>query len=344
MSINKPVQLGLCCLNITLREQKPTIFCSRSMIQRTILEEHGLEALKQKIIMNCEDLIKMIEWNEKNGIKVFRISSNLFPHKTNPNTPHYDIDFVKHLLENAGNLANKYNQRITMHPGQYNVIGTPNPKCFKQTMLDLQYQCSILDYMGMDKNSVMVVHGGGVYGDKQTTIKRWCKQFYELPINVQNRLVIENCEKSFSIEDCLYISNILNIPVVLDIHHFKCYTILHPQEKIFNIEYYIPLVLQTWIKRDIKPKFHISEQGSGRCGHHSDYIENIPSYLMNIPNKYNIHIDIMIEAKKKEFAIFHLYKLYPILNCKTKKYIKFKIKTKNNVNIRFNRHFIDGKM
>ena len=52
----------------------------------------------------------------------------------------------------------------------------------------------------------------------------------------------------------------------------------------------------------------------------------------------------MIEAKKKEFAIFHLYKLYPILNCKTKKYIKFKIKTKNNVNIRFNRHFIDGKM
>ena len=44
MSVNKPIQLGLCCLNLTLRDRKETIFCSRKMIQRTI-KEKGIEEL-----------------------------------------------------------------------------------------------------------------------------------------------------------------------------------------------------------------------------------------------------------------------------------------------------------
>ena len=79
---------------------------------------------------------------------------------------------------------------------------------------------------------------------------------------------------------------------------------------------YIPLILETWKKRDIKPKFHVSEQGSGRCGHHSDYIKEIPEYLLEIPEKYDTDIDIMIEAKCKELAILKLYEKYPFLNCK----------------------------
>ena len=68
--------------------------------------------------------------------------------------------------------------------------------------------------------------------------------------------------------------------------------------------------------KNIKPKFHISEQGSGRCGHHSDYIETIPNYLLEIPEKYNTEFDILVEAKMKEQAIFKLYRKYPFLDCK----------------------------
>ena len=89
---------------------------------------------------------------------------------------------------------------------------------------------------------------------------------------------------------------------------------MHPLEYFKPPEYYIPLILKTWEKRGIKPKFHVSEQGSGRCGHHSDYIEVIPDYLLDIPKTYNVNIDIMIEAKMKEQAIFRLYEKYPILN------------------------------
>ena len=327
MSVNKPIQLGLCCMNITLKnDKKNPIYTTRSIISTTV-KKKGIDELKRRVYENCQDLIKMIEWNEKNGIKVFRISSDMFPHKSNPSVESYDFDFVSHLLKEAGDLAKKYNQRITMHPGQYNVVGSPTKNAFEKTILDLEYQATVLDLMGMDDNSVMVVHGGGIYGDKEKTKQRWCEQFYQLPNNVQKRLVLENCERDFSIQDCLDISNKINIPVVFDSHHYNCYNQLHPDQKLQDENYYIPLILETWKKRNIKPKFHVSEQGSGKCGHHSDYIENIPQYMLDIPDKYGVDIDIMIEAKMKELAMFKLYEKYPDLNCK-KKIIKFKKKVK----------------
>ena len=75
----------------------------------------------------------------------------------------------------------------------------------------------------------------------------------------------------------------------------------------------IPEVLETWSDREMKIKFHVSEQGSGRVGHHSDLICELPKYMLEIPEKYGTKIDIMIEAKHKERAIFGLYQKYPEL-------------------------------
>jgi UV DNA damage repair endonuclease len=91
---------------------------------------------------------------------------------------------------------------------------------------------------------------------------------------------------------------------------------MHPDETLKPESEYIEEILNSWKRRGIKPKFHVSEQGSGRCGHHSDYIEVIPDFLLEIPVKYGVEIDILIEAKAKEQAIFKLYSKYPFLNCK----------------------------
>lgn len=323
MSINRPIQLGLCCINTVLRSQKPPIFASRKVIIKTI-KEKSIDVLKDKIIQNLKDTLTMIDWNEANGIKVLRLSSELFPHKSNPKVEDYSFDFAITYLKEIGEKAKRLNHRITFHPGQYNVVGTPNEAAFNQTCNDLKYHADVLDLMGMGKDSVMVVHGGGVYGDKEATIKRWCEQYKKLPENVQARLVLENCERCFSIEDCLRVSKEVHIPVVFDTHHYTCYNQLHPDETLKPASEYISDILNSWKHRGAKPKFHVSEQGPGRCGHHSDYIENIPDYLLEIPKKYNVHIDIMIEAKMKEQAIFKLYEKYPFLNCKLPTVIKVK--------------------
>ena len=299
------IQLGLCCINTVLRSQNPTVFGSRTVMLKTFLTNGPPY---DKIVQNLKDIITMMDWNHKNNIHVFRLSSDIFPHKANPRAPDYTFDFALELLKDIGTKSKILGQRLTFHPGQYNVIGSPRQEIFENTVAELTHHADILDLMGLDNNSVIVVHGGGVYGNKNLTKQRWCKQFRLLPTHVKPRIVLENCEKNFSIIDCLEISEELGIPIVFDTHHFECYKILHPDEEFCLPEYYIRDILKSW--KGLKPKFHISEQGKGKLGHHSDYVENIPEYLLEIPKVYHTPIDIMVEAKMKEQAIFHLYKKY----------------------------------
>ena len=100
-------------------------------------------------------------------LKYLGLSSELFPHKSNNKVEDYDFDFAKDLLRQIGRKAALLGQRLTFHPGQYNVVGTPDLKSFEQTIRDQSYHADVLDLMGCNQNSVMVVHGGGVYGDKE---------------------------------------------------------------------------------------------------------------------------------------------------------------------------------
>lgn len=308
------IQLGLCCINTILRSKDPPIFTSRKATLKTV-KKNGVKYLQKLAMQNCEDLLKIIEWNSQNGIRVLRISSELFPHITNKKIEkNYTLNFATKILQKIGNLARNYKQRLTFHPSQFNIVAAKDKDIFENTKLDLKYHADVLDCMGCDNDSIIIVHGGGLYGNKQEAIERWIYNFNLLSSNVQKRLVIENCEKCFSITDCLYISDKLNIPTVFDTFHFTCYKQLHPNEEFDLPENYMEKVINTWKKRNIRPKFHVSEQGNGRIGNHSDFVQEIPYYLLSIPEKYNIGIDIMIEAKMKEQAIFNLYKLYPFMD------------------------------
>ena len=330
MATKYDLQLGLCCINTQLRAQKPPVFASRGIILKTV-EKDGLAELKHRVLLNLQDVLTILDWNYANNIHVYRMSSDMFPHmanprlkamleatgkaETEPDSPFaYTFYFAKPLLKQIGDKARKLKQRLTFHPGQYNVLGTPNEQTLQNTISELLYHATVMDLMGLDQNSVMVIHGSGLYGNKGETMDRWCKNYTELPDPIKRRLVLENCEKCYSIADCLTISERTGVPVVFDTHHHECYMLLHPHTRIKPAEYYIPQILATWIRRGIKPKFHVSEQAPGaRVGKHSDFIDVIPQYLLDIPDKYHIPIDIMIEAKKKELAIDKLHKTYPRL-------------------------------
>lgn len=300
------IQLGLCCLNTELR--KKNIFCSRTVIR----DNFTVEKAKKLALQNLKDAATMIEWNASHHIHHFRLSSDIFPHFTDDVTESYTMDFAQEELTRIGQLAKKFNQRITMHPGQFNQIGALTPGVFKKTIDDLSMHAEILDRMDTNPDeSILCIHGGGVYGDKKKTVERWIEQFHTLPQAVKRRVAIECCEKCYSIDDCLKIAKACSIPMILDTHHDKCYRQLHPTERLKPIEDYIPAVLATW---KAIPIFHISEQRpDARVGAHSDFIKEIPHYLLEIPQKYGRTIAIEVEAKMKELAIQQLYKTYPEL-------------------------------
>lgn len=316
MSI-KNINLGLCCINTTLRAQKPTITCNRTCRQNTA-EIKGIEYIKELVLSNLRDVITILEWNYKNGIKSYRLSSDMFPHLSNPSfgcmpvdKPRYDIEFAREALRLIGLTAKKYDIRLSFHPGQYNQIASKSQHVFDKTCLDLYCHALILDYIeeGIcfgDKSAIICIHGGGIYGDKEKTIQKWIERFPMLPENVRNRIALENCEKCYSSEDCLRISELVGVPHIFDIHHYNCYTLLHPDEKQKSEQELMPLIIKTWQKVGKKPYFHISEQGNGRIGHHSDFIKEIPEYMFNL----GVDVTLDVEAKAKEKAILKLVYKY----------------------------------
>jgi UV DNA damage endonuclease len=307
MSI-KHIDLGLCCINTTLRAKKPSIFVSRTCRLATAIEK-GLKYIQELALQNLKDCLELIEWNHIHGIKSYRMSSDMFPHISNPEFPdhNYSLDFARSLLYDIGAKAYEYRQRLSMHPGQFNQIGAISEDVFQKTLLELGLHAEILDIieedLDFDENrGIICIHGGGVYGDKEKTIDRWCTNFYRLPENVQSRIAIENCEKCYNVQDCLRISKTLNIPLIFDIHHYECYKLLHQTEEPLPLDKVIKKVFKTWSRRGLKPYCHISEQGAGRTGHHSDYISKIPDCFLNATTEFTLDV----EAKMKEKAIFKL--------------------------------------
>ena len=110
------IRLGLCCINEELREKG--VYTNRKMIIRTIKEKGGLDKLKDKIRQNLKDVLELIKWNEENGIKVFRLSSEMFPHYSNPKVEDYSLEEFNEEIKEIGDLANRLGHRLTFHPGQ----------------------------------------------------------------------------------------------------------------------------------------------------------------------------------------------------------------------------------
>lgn len=299
------VKLGYACISQTLRKQK--IYTGRTITIKKIHSE-GIDAAKELALLNIDDLYEIIEYNETLGIRFFRITSNLFPHIGDPQVPTYNIDFARNKLSSVGKLIRELGHRVTMHPGQYVQLGTPFPNVLKNSIYDLTHHADILIQMGLTPalGSVLIVHGGGAYGDKHTTLSRWEHNFKALPKSVRDFIVLENDDHIYTILDLLPICEQNSIPLCIDFFHHMCngaaaFDVYDP-----NL---LARVIKTWKYRGIKPKCHWSNQAANaRKGSHSDFIEDIPPELINVAKLYDM--DIMCECKQKDLCVLRLLNKY----------------------------------
>ncbi|GAA6008679.1 hypothetical protein JCM10207_001684 [Rhodosporidiobolus poonsookiae] len=297
-------RLGYACLNTILRKQKPPVFCSRTCRIDTIKkEDKGMPYLKELGRQNMEDLTKLIEWNAAHHIYFMRMSSEMFPFAAHPDYQ-YSLEYAEKELKMAGETANRLGVRLTTHPGQFTQLGSPRRVVVENAYRDLEYHNEMMDRMGLGKDSVMIIHGGGVYGDKDAAIKRFKENYKELSQGVKNRLVLENDEICYNVDDLLPICEELNIPLVFDYHHDWIYPSSQTPAEL------MPRILATWHRKNIKPKFHLSEPRRGaetvmEKRAHADRCQSLPEPLPE-------EADLMIEAKDKEQAVFHLFRIYDL--------------------------------
>lgn len=291
--------LGYACINMTLGKKKITT--NRGMIKKTFLKE-GIDRASELGLLNTKDLMKIVKWNEQNGFKLFRTTSNLFPWSSEYqlcDMPHFNS--IASILKDIGELASEYGQRITSHPGPFNVLVSPNENVVRNTITDLSLHGEVFDLMGLSRThyNVINIHCNGVYGDKESAMDRFCRNFERLPESVQTRLTVENDDKAsmYSVKDLMYIHQRTGIPIVFDYHHHKfCTGDLSEKDAL-------EMAMSTW-DEGIKPLVHYSESAPGKIPQaHSDYIfEKI--------NTYGYDLDIEVEAKMKELAVISYLEKY----------------------------------
>lgn len=302
------VNLGYCCINLTLQE-KEGIKIGRSMIKRTF-KAKGIKYAGELAEANVRDMIEIIKWNHKKGINVYRMSSSMFPWMSEyelTDLPNWST--IKNLLKGAGTLAQNYNQRIGFHPGQFCVLPSPSPKVVDNAIKDLNQHAEIMDAMGLPQNQTysMNIHVGGSYGDKEAAKQRFVDNFKRLSKSAQSRLVLENDDKpaQYSVQDLYDIYEQIGTPITFDYHHHRCYEDPMPEEDALR------LASSTWPK-GIRQLCHYSsakklhEDASAILRAHADYVyEKIETYDMDL--------DIELEVKSKELALIKYQKDYELV-------------------------------
>lgn len=118
----------------------------------------------------------------------------MFPYASHE-TYGYSLAYCAPLLAQVGALAKRYGHRLTTHPGQFTQLGSPRESVVHSSIRELEYHAEMLDLMGIDQDGVMIIHGGGVYGDKAAALTRMKNVIqHKLSARVRARLVLENDE------------------------------------------------------------------------------------------------------------------------------------------------------
>ncbi|KAI9374720.1 UV-endonuclease UvdE-domain-containing protein [Aspergillus egyptiacus] len=334
-------RLGYACLNTYLRYSNPPVFCSRTCRIASILENRhplvdplqpphptknrpdrdqtpdvarGQAFVEALGLANARDLLKLIRWNDRYGIKFMRLSSEMFPFASHKEYGYRLAPFASEVLGEVGRVVAELGHRVSVHPGQFTQLGSPRKEVLENSIRDLEYHSEMLQLLRLppqqDRDAVMILHMGGVFGDKEATLDRFRENYQKLSQDIKNRLVLENDDVSWSVHDLLPICEELNIPLVLDYHHHNIvFDSSQLREGTLDIMQLYDRIKATWTRKNITQKMHYSEPVPSAITNrqrrkHSDRVRVLPPC--------DPAMDLMIEAKDKEQAVFELMRTYKL--------------------------------
>ncbi|MEA2485432.1 MAG: damage endonuclease [Actinomycetota bacterium] len=266
-------------------------------------------------------LHRIFDYLEDIDVRMYRMASGIAPYASHPQHRHFrdqPTRFSKELRA-LGDRAREAGLRLSMHPGQYTVLNSHNEATVHAAVEELEVHAEILEAMALERESVIVLHVGGLAGDREDAKARFEKGFALLSERAQTRLVLENDDRLFGLSDVLDIAARTGCPVVWDVLHHHCFDPDHvPDDEALR------LAMATWPK-GVRPKIHYSTPKTSmqvarkKVGRrtvsvplspplraHADLIDPIGFEWFMREVVRDLNIDIMLEAKGKDLALLKL--------------------------------------
>ena len=308
------VRLGYVAIALNLKNVTSSSTVTFANYNKLKSEEEKLKKLKTVTFSNIDDLETILKYNIKNNIHFYRLTSRLIPLSTHPEINwDYERYFSKELRR-IGKIIKESNMRVDFHPDQFNVINSVKENVVQDTIRNLNHAVDLFNFMDYEDGK-LVIHIGSSAGGKEDSILRFISNYKNFPSRIRERLILENDDKVFTANDVLKICQEIEVPMVVDIHHHKC---KNDEENIGDL---LPKIFDTWNNENLPPKIHFSSPKEGELDRkHADYIDinDFSSFLDLAKESVNRDFDVMIEAKKKDQALFKLMKDLSKINYKCK--------------------------
>jgi UV DNA damage endonuclease len=279
------MKIGYPCINRSIGCQTTHAFRLKSYSKKRLIET---------VEQNLTCLFKILQFNARRDLLFFRITSDLVPFASHQINKFKWQNHFRRNFEKIGKFIRDHNMRISMHPDQFTLINSLDTVIFKRSIAELKYHAEVLDLMDLDATAKIQIHVGGVYKDKYKSMKRFVSRYHKVGNALRRRLVIENDEKSYTVQDCLRIHDDTGIPVLFDTFHHEV------NNNGETIQDCLKETGRTWKARDGIPMIDYSHQKEGsRKGAHADAI-NTRRFrkFLEISKPYDF--DIMLEIKDKE--------------------------------------------
>ena len=284
------VRLGYACITNCINNSS-----SSTYTYSEYLKDGDIDKLDRVIISNLKSLNNIIDYNIKNNIHFYRISSKIIPLATKDDVKFDYTNKYKSYYDTIGKKISDSKMRVDFHPDQFCVLNSVKSDVVSNSVKILEYHYNLLNMLNVN-DKILILHVGSSTFGKENSISRFINNFNKLPIYLRKCIAIENDDKVFNVNDVLKISKVTSIPVVLDYHHHLCNKSDFSFVDIFN----------SWGNSRVKMHFS-SPKNKRDYRSHSEYI-NGDDFInfIEILKKYDRDIDIMLEAKGKDDSLFRL--------------------------------------
>src|SRR5690606_37248202 len=297
------VRLGYVAMSMKLKNASPSKTMTFSQFEKIPDRDAAIRKLERIALANLDNTLRLLKHNVESNIHFYRLTSRLIPLANHEEL--LDWNYMKPLkasLREIGDFVKEHDIRVDFHPDHFVLINSPQVDILKNSVRTLKLHYLLLRAMGLDPTHRCVMHVGGNYKETDVSLERFVTNWMDVPAKIQKMIMLENDDTSFTLEDTLYLCEKLNIPLVFDYHHH----LAHHEKPDWEIHW--DRVVQTWQHSPLPIKMHISSPKSKESfRHHSDYvdIEMFFTFLQEIKGSVK-QIDCMIEAKKKDAALFKL--------------------------------------